>query len=61
MQRSAIIVMTTILMSGLGACGQKGPLQRPDSQQLSGQLYAAHYIASGHHESILLSEQRAVC
>ncbi|WP_414704697.1 LPS translocon maturation chaperone LptM [Pseudohongiella sp.] len=53
--------MTTILMSGLGACGQKGPLQRPDSQQLSGQLYAAHYIASGHHESILLSEQRAVC
>jgi hypothetical protein len=53
--------MTTILMSGLGACGQKGPLQRPDAPQLSGQQNAAYFQTSGLHEPILLSEQRAVC
>ncbi|MBC52233.1 MAG: hypothetical protein CMQ34_00190 [Gammaproteobacteria bacterium] len=53
--------MTTILMSGLAACGQKGPLQRPDSEQLSGQQNTANFQPSGQHESILLSEQRAFC
>ncbi|WP_281201743.1 LPS translocon maturation chaperone LptM [Pseudohongiella acticola] len=53
--------MTAILMSGLGACGQKGPLQRPEAPTLNGQQNAAISIPSGQYESILLSEQRTVC
>ncbi|WP_368048665.1 lipoprotein [Pseudohongiella sp.] len=53
--------MTSILICGLSACGQKGPLQRPESGQLTGQSYATHFMPSGQYESILLPEQRAVC
>jgi predicted small lipoprotein YifL len=53
--------MTIFLMAGFSACGQKGPLQRPDADQLTGLSYAASFMPSGQYESILLPEQRAVC
>ncbi|WP_082627908.1 LPS translocon maturation chaperone LptM [Pseudohongiella spirulinae] len=45
----------------LGACGQKGPLQRPLPIQEDQSAYLSAPPESGTHDTISLSERRAIC
>lgn len=45
----------------LTACGQKGPLQRPQPFQENQSAYLSVTPESGTHDAISLSERRAFC
>ncbi|HLT64662.1 MAG TPA: lipoprotein [Pseudohongiella sp.] len=49
--RAVLLGLLTLLAVMLTACGQKGPLQRPEP-------VATPLTESGHHESISLPERR---
>ena len=52
------LAVTAVL---LAACGQKGPLQRPQPTQEDQSAYLSVPPESGTHDAISLSERRAIC
>ncbi|WP_423811323.1 LPS translocon maturation chaperone LptM [Pseudohongiella nitratireducens] len=50
--RLLLTATTLLLLAGLVACGQKGPLRQEEP---------ANYTVSGHHDRIPLSRSLTIC
>ncbi|HBN14356.1 LPS translocon maturation chaperone LptM [Pseudohongiella sp. O18] len=56
-----LLITVVFCLLGLCACGQKGPLQRPDTQQVAEYGALSAITESGSHDSISLPERSALC